>query len=85
MTDDKTFQVGDRVRRPIYTGPEGGSNLPPEEGTVIYVHPLGRFYTVEFTFPARHPWEKDPTVREAYIMPRERGDGLRGTLPRRIV
>ena len=85
MTDEKTYQVGDRVRRRIFAGAEGGSTLPAVEGTVIYVHPLGRFYTVEFTFKARHPGGKAPTVREAYIIPRERGDGLRGTLPRRIV
>ena len=43
--------VGDRVRARINYGMEGGGLLPAEEGTVVYVHPEGRFYTVEFTFP----------------------------------
>ena len=47
------IKVGDRVRRRVEYGMEGGTLLPAEEGTVVYVHPQGRFYTVEFTFTAR--------------------------------
>lgn len=44
-------KVGDRVRRKISFGMEGGTLLPDEEGVVWYVHPEGRFYSVRFTFP----------------------------------
>ena len=46
-------KVGDQVRRRIEYGMNGGTLLPPERGTVVYVHPEGRFYTVEFTFTGR--------------------------------
>lgn len=49
------IKVGDRVRRKIEYGMEGGICLPPETGTVVYVHPQGRFYTVEYTFPGKEP------------------------------
>ena len=61
------INVGDRVRRHIEYGMEGGSMLPAEEGVVVYVHPEGRFYTVEFSFPGKEPWERWK-IREAYIM-----------------
>ena len=57
--------VGDRVMRKIYYG-DGGGLLPAEEGTVVYVHPEGRFYTVEFTFPGAWGVRK---FREAYLLP----------------
>lgn len=60
-------KVGDRVKRRINYGMEGGTMLPAEEGTVVYVHPEGRFYTVEFTFPGREPGEVRK-FREAYIL-----------------
>lgn len=66
------IKVGDRVRRHIEYGVEGGGLLPTEEGVVVYVHPERRFYTVEFTFPGKEPWERWK-FREAYIMkPEER-------------
>ena len=68
---------GDRVRRRINT--EGGSLLPPEEGVVVYVHPLGRYFTLEFIFT--RPDGRTTRVREAYILPREAGDD--GMPPRR--
>lgn len=45
------MQVGDRIKAKIYYGAEGGGLLPPEWGTVVYIHPEGRFYTLEFNFP----------------------------------
>ena len=54
-------KLGDRVRARINYGMEGGGLLPAEEGTVVYVHPEGRFYTVEFTFPKGK-------FREAYLL-----------------
>ncbi len=61
------IKVGDRVRRRVEYGMEGGGLLPAEEGVVVYVHPEGRFYTVEFNFPGKEPWERWK-FREAYIM-----------------
>lgn len=61
-------KVGDRVRARIEYGMEGGSLLPGEDGTVVYVHPEGRFYTVEFTFPGEYPWERR-RFRESYLLP----------------
>lgn len=45
------IRIGDRMKAHIHYGMEGGSTLPAEEGTVVYVHPEGRFYTLEFRFP----------------------------------
>ena len=45
------MQVGDRIKARITYGMEGGTLLPSEEGTVVYIHPEGRFYTLQFTFP----------------------------------
>ena len=58
-------KLGDRIRAKISYG-DGGSLLPAEEGTVVYVHPEGRFYTVEFTFPGAWGVRK---FREAYLLP----------------
>lgn len=69
--------VGDTVRERVNT--EGGSLQPPAEGRVVYVHPLGRFFTAEFAFP--DPWGGTRKIREAYILPRESGDD--GMPPRR--
>ena len=57
------MKLGDQVKKQIYTGPEGGSLLPAETGTVVYIHPEGRFYTLEFTFE-RHGHVG--TVRESF-------------------
>ena len=59
-----TYQVGDKVRRRISYGGNGGTILPPETGTVVYVHPEGRFYRVEYTFEGRWGVRK---FRESYI------------------
>ena len=58
-------KLGDRIRAKISYG-DGGSLLPAEEGTVVYVHPEGRFYTLEFSFPDRYGGVQK--FREAYIM-----------------
>ena len=57
------MKVGDKVKRKIHYGCEGGSMLPAESGTVVYVHPQGLYYTVEFEFEGRHGTEK---IRESY-------------------
>ena len=57
------IKVGDKVKKKIHYGAEGGGMLPPEEGTVVYVHPRGLYYTVEFTFESRHGMT---TLRESY-------------------
>lgn len=51
------MEIGDKViRTPItFTDPEkGGRNEPqhkPMKGTVVYIHPEGRYHTVEFELP----------------------------------
>lgn len=57
------MKIGDKVKRKIHYGCEGGSMLPAESGTVVYVHPKGLYYTVEFEFEGRHGMEK---IRESY-------------------
>lgn len=63
---DNIYRVGDVVTAKIEYGMTGGSNLPPQQGRVIYVHPEGRYITVEFTFDIG-------TIRQSYM--------LRGRLP----
>lgn len=57
------MKVGDKVKRKIYYGAEGGSMLPPMEGRVVYVHPGRLYYTVEFVFEGR---SGPQTLRESY-------------------
>ena len=54
--------IGDKIVRPAYLG---GHELERTayKGTVIYVHPELRYYTVQFG-------EKDHTYRESYIIGR---------------
>ena len=40
-------KVGDKVERRVSYG-KGFTETPPQPGTVVYVHPEGRWYTVEF-------------------------------------
>ena len=58
-------KIGDRVRRRIEYGMSGGTLLPRETGTVVYVHPEGRFYRVEYTFEGRDGRVRK--FRESYI------------------
>lgn len=55
-------KVGDRVERRVSYG-QGFTETDPQPGTVVYVHPEGRWYTVEFTY-----WRdgKLRTFRESY-------------------
>ncbi len=57
------MKIGDKVKRKLSYGAEGGSLLPPEEGAVVYVHPAGLYYTVEFAFEGR---DGPQTLRESY-------------------
>ena len=57
--------LGDRIKARINYGLEGGGMLPKEEGVVVYIHPEGRFFTLEFTFPGP---EGPQRFRESYIM-----------------
>jgi hypothetical protein len=59
------LKIGDRKKARINYGGEGGSLLPMEEGTVVYVHPEGRFYTLEFNFDGA--WGRR-SFRESYIL-----------------
>lgn len=54
--------VGDKIVRPIYYG---GHELevPTHKGTVVYVHPELRYYTVQFG-------EEQRTYRESYLIGR---------------
>ena len=55
------MKLGDKItKRTVWTEfaegchPHGGCNLTNHEsvtGTVVYIHPRGRFYTLEFKFP----------------------------------
>lgn len=59
-------QIGDEILARIEFGMSGGSCLPPARGRVVYVHPKGRFYTLEFRY------EKG-SIRQSYP--------IRGRLP----
>ena len=71
-----TPKVGDTVKRRIAYGMNGGTLLPAERGTVVYVHPEGRFYTVEFTFPS--PWGVR-RFRESYLADHQGTNQTRNT------
>ena len=73
-------KVGDRVRRHVEYGMEGGTLLPAEEGTVVYVHPQGRFYTVEFEFTTRDG--RVERFRESYFPDRTAPDPAQEGHPR---
>ena len=53
------YKIGDSVKEIFHT--HGVMQMKPEIGTVCYVHPKGRYYTVEFEFGDRR-------VRESYIV-----------------
>lgn len=49
------MEIGDRVRREPVTfmlsEEKGPGHRPTVEGTVVWIHPKGRFHTVEFHTP----------------------------------
>lgn len=50
------IKLGDKVTKFIDFGTDDYSGTrEPVVGTVVYIHPLGRFYSVEFEF--QHGWE----------------------------
>ncbi len=72
-------KLGDRIKARITYGMEGGTMLPREEGTVVYIHPEGRFYTLEFTFPGPRGVRK---FRESYHLPPPEGPPAPASRPR---
>lgn len=59
------MQVGDRKTEVIHMGLDTGIT---KTGTVVYIHPLRRFYVVEFEMDAGH------RLQESYYFPDRRGD-----------
>lgn len=55
------IRLGAEILAPIEYGMEGGTRLPSERGRVVYIHPEGRFYTLEFTFGRG-------SFRESYLL-----------------
>lgn len=52
-----TMEVGDKITQKVEVGKE---RKVVKTGTVVYIHPLWRFYTLEFAL-------EHGTVRESYI------------------
>lgn len=57
----------------------GEGKGPAHVGRVVYVHPEGRYYTLEFTYDNRHGPE---SFRESFLLPRESADGPKWTTKR---
>ena len=76
------MKIGDKVKRKINYGAEGGSLLPEEEGTVVYIHPARLYCTVEFTFEGRNGPQ---ILRESYpLKNRQIVETAEDELPRAI-
>ena len=45
------LKLGDILTAKVHFGMEGGLMIPPQKGTVVYIHPDGRFFTLRFDFP----------------------------------
>jgi len=74
--------VGSKVREKITSATATGM-LDPEltkkvTGTVVYIHPQKRFYTVRFDFPKG-------TIHESYYFPERIGDSSAPKSPPREV
>lgn len=55
-------KIGDKVTEICYNGTVAMSrNRTRDEGTIVYIHPYGRFYTVEFNYNGNR-------VRESYTV-----------------
>jgi len=61
------IQLGDTLS--LKPSVEGGENIGPRPGRVVYIHPEGRYYVAEFEF-ARG--DRRARFREAYFMQRSR-------------
>ena len=59
------MKIGDKVLKQLNYGAEGGSFLPPREGTVVYIHPERLYCVIEFEFESRGGPVK---IRESYPM-----------------
>ena len=57
MIDMDKMRIGDKFRAPIYPSVR---ERKLEEGTIVYIHPKKRFFTVEFIT------ETGTTIRESY-------------------
>ena len=57
MIDMDKMQIGDKFRAPIYPSVR---ERKLEEGTIVYIHPEKRFFTVEFIT------ETGTAIRESY-------------------
>lgn len=55
------YKVGDKIKANVCWQKIETVVTPYFEGTIVYVHPLNRFYTVEFRFG-------DATFRESYLI-----------------
>ena len=58
------MKIGKRSTEVLCFGDECGRTYT---GTVVYVHPEGRYYTVEFIFGRRR-------FRESFLSPERRGE-----------
>lgn len=48
------MKLGDKITKPVAWMEVVQNNMKKHEtatGTVVYIHPRGRFYTLEFSFP----------------------------------
>lgn len=63
------MRVGDTVlRQPSFYTSYGGACGNPQNGTVVYIHPERRFYTVEFLIE-----RTGERFRESYYPPKRQG------------
>ena len=54
------MKIGQKVTRyPVsFSEPDGKKGQKPMTGTVVYIHPLERFYVVEFRSDVGVPWRE---------------------------
>ena len=82
------MKLGDEITaRPLFGGATGESEGEPQKGVVVYIHPEGRFYRVQFTaangthfhecyFQQAQASEKDmPSKHGFHAAPRPRKGG----------
>ena len=59
------MKIGDRIKaRPM----AGVSRGEPMEGVVVYIHPEGRYYTLEFTY---RRFDQVGRIRESFFFQQE--------------